>query len=130
MKNIILFTFIAIFTIACGTVSTISASKANSIPVELEEKAVYKEIKRALTMRGWTVEESSNKNIVLGVLKVRTHSVSVSIEVTKQSFKINYVDSHNMNYNPQRNTIHRNYGRWISYLERDIIANLSVAAIK
>ena len=48
------------------------------------------------------------------------HLVIFSIPYNKNGYKINYLDSQNMKYNANDNTIHKNYNKWIANLEHNI----------
>ena len=84
---------------------------------------VTKAIQRAGIGRGWQMKEETPGHIV-GILNVRRHMATVDITYTLDDYSINYKNSSNLKYNPDTNTIHRNYNSWIQHLTNAINAQL------
>ena len=88
----------------------------------LEEAGLL--IQEAGTQRGWAMAIVEPGHIV-GTLIIRAHTVTVDIDYTITSFSITYKDSINLRYNPETNSIHHNYNRWIRNLEKAILVKLT-----
>ena len=91
--------------------------------------AIETAIKKGAIKRGWSVKKVANaeleaKNNIRG-----KHLVVVSIPYNRNGYRIDYKDSQNMKYDASANTIHKNYNKWVSNLERDINYELSQIGI-
>ncbi len=72
--------------------------------------------------RGWVIRRGDS-GVLVGTLHLRSHVAVVAIKYSLSKFSITYRRSTNLRYRKegQFEYIHRNYNRWIRYLERDII---------
>lgn len=77
-------------------------------------------IEKAAGINHWSViKEEQNKTELL--LEVRgKHTLIVSVSYTDDSFVVNYLDSNNLNYNPNNGGIHRKYPLWVRRLKQSI----------
>lgn len=75
--------------------------------------------------KGWTCREISPGNIEASI-KVRKHRARAHIAYDADSYSITYKDSELLDYNSRRNTIHRNYNRWINNLDAAINRRLTL----
>lgn len=96
----------------------ISGSKVTTSKVE-------RAIKKGAARKGWMT-----KRVKTGLLEARNnvrgrHLVVVNINYNTKGYKITYKDSQNMKYNPETQTIHGNYNKWVASLERNINYELS-----
>jgi hypothetical protein len=103
------------------------------VPIKDVESSVYgagkfsvvqvkEAIQKAAKLKGWKVKEEGPSNILL-IINVRKHEVTVNVTYNKSSYKIAYVSSENMRYNPDGKNgpvIHRNYRKWITLLDAEI----------
>lgn len=114
-----------IFT-GCGAASVYNIQN-NSVEVKksTSNDDVYKAIKKAGLSLGWIVSKVKDGE-AKAVINLRTHQAIVRIDYTNTSYSINYVNSTNLKYNMEKNTIHNNYNGWIKNLERAINVQLSV----
>jgi hypothetical protein len=80
-------------------------------------------IKSALEGRGWVIKSESPGRIEAYVAP-RTHRADILITYDDHSYAITYVSSSNLDYNEKRQSIHKNYNRWIANLQLDIRARL------
>ena len=114
-----------IFT-GCGAASVYNIQN-NSVEVKKSTSSddVYKAIKKAGLSLGWIVSKVKDGE-AKAVINLRTHQAIVRIDYTNTSYSINYVNSTNLKYNMEKNTIHNNYNGWIKNLERAINVQLSV----
>lgn len=53
-------------------------------------------------------------------IHVRTHFAKVVITFDRSSYSIRYLDSQNLDYDPQKRRIHRNYNKWVILLSEAI----------
>ncbi len=92
--------------------------------IEYEEgkaaKDVEAAIKKSLIGRGWRVIESEN-GLIKAKLNIRAHTATISITYGNGKVTFEYVSSTNLSKTRKgKELIHRNYNRWIRYLEQDI----------
>ncbi|WP_323846023.1 hypothetical protein [Microbulbifer magnicolonia] len=69
--------------------------------------------------KGWTCQEVS-PGLIAATINVRKHRAVANIAYNADSYSISYKDSQMLDYNSRRNTIHRNYNRWINNLSISI----------
>jgi uncharacterized lipoprotein YmbA len=110
----------------CGTsapitVASYSLSRATQASQAEMQTAIYKALKR----RGWHLQSDDGRQIQARYNKQNRHIVDIRIDYSANDFKIHYLSSQGMNFNAKKNTIHRNYNRWVANLERDISSELS-----
>jgi hypothetical protein len=101
-----------------------------SVPPGLTVKEVSKAIRQGLSKRDWQVTEDAGGKID-AMLHNRKHVVKVQIPYTKQTVRITYVSSENLNYEEKNGLkfIHRAYQKWIDNLVMDISNSLQSAAL-
>jgi hypothetical protein len=63
---------------------------------------------------------------IIGTLNVRSHQVVVDITYTAKTYSIKYKNSTNLNYDPEKGTIHPHYASWIQNLDNAIRARLTM----
>ena len=51
---------------------------------------------------------------------VRTHFAKVVIPFDQSTYSIRYLDSQNLDYDPEKRKIHRNYNKWVILLSEAI----------
>ena len=57
---------------------------------------------------------------IIGTLYIRNHAASIDIRYTTLSYSIFYRNSQYLFYDPEDNTIHKNYNLWIQELDNAI----------
>jgi hypothetical protein len=85
----------------------------------LDSDRAARAIKTAGTKLGWDMAEVQ-PGLIRGTLNVRKHHAVVDIDYDGRGYSINYVESENLNYDPEKLAIHKNYNSWIHNLERQI----------
>ena len=110
----------------CGTsapVSTVSYSLAAHKTIQLQQmqQAVY----TALQRYGWQLQSDNGSQIYARFNKQERHIVDIRIDYSERGFAIHHVTSQGLNYNQGRDSIHRNYNRWVRNLDQDIQSSLS-----
>lgn len=89
---------------------------------QASEEKIKQVIVAALQKREWTVQRVS-PHLVQAEITVRNQFyAAIDIRYTRTSYAITYRDSRDLGYKDGK--IHRNYNRWISMLDRDILAGL------
>ncbi len=95
---------------------------------QVSEEKVKTVIIDALQKRNWTVQRLSPQ-LVQAEINVRNQFyAAIDIRYTRNSYAITYRDSRALNYKDGQ--IHRNYNRWVSMLDRDIMAALRSAGMQ
>ena len=74
----------------------------------------------------WTMA-IARPGLIVGTLPVRSHLAVVDIPYSTKSYSITYKNSSNLNYDPDKKTIHNSYADWIKNLDNAIVARLSSA---
>lgn len=74
-------------------------------------------IESALNMRGWQIS-ARRPGAIDAFLAVRNHRADVTVTYDEDSYSIEYRDSEGLDY--RNGNIHRNYNRWVAYLNQDI----------
>lgn len=75
--------------------------------------------------KGWTCREVT-PGLIEASIDVRKHHAEANIAYDTEHYSITYKDSELLDYNNHRNTIHRNYNRWIANLDAEIKKNLTL----
>lgn len=89
---------------------------------QVSEEKMKTIIVNALQKRNWTVQRLSPQ-LVQAEINVRNQFyAAIDIRYTRNSYAITYRDSRDLGYKDGK--IHRNYNRWVSMLDRDIMAAL------
>lgn len=88
-------------------------------------ETVAKAIQTGCIDKGWVCREVE-PGVIDASLSVRKHRASAVINYSAERYSIVYKDSYLLDYNGKRNTIHRNYNRWINNLDHAIAKNLVI----
>lgn len=115
----------ALFLAACSTSLPLKNINDKPVPDRLDgsvqtEKSVKNGIVAGCVDKGWTCREVS-PGLIAASITVRKHRANTNISYDSDSYSITYKDSHLLDYS---NTIHRNYNRWITYLDDAIAKRL------
>ncbi len=70
--------------------------------------------------RGWSATLESDGMISASILVRGKHLAQIAIPFSPTNYSLLYVSSDNLDYNPRKNTIHRNYNKWVLKLSRTI----------
>lgn len=97
--------------------------QGRSVISPIDTKLMQASIIKAATNLGWIIEKNEPGIITLKLEKPRAWWVIVKVCYTADEYWYEYVDSYNLDANPAKNKIHRNYtNRWIPNLEKHIYA--------
>ncbi len=95
--------------------------QGRSVISPIDTKLMQESIIKAATNLGWIVEKNSDGETTLKLAKGKSWWVIIKVCYTADEYWYEYVDSYNLDANPAKNKIHRNYtNRWIPNLERNI----------
>lgn len=111
--NIALLITVGIFLIGCGTSKVLNINKTYKKDNNL--KKMEEVILKAGKQLTWNMSIKKEGKII-GDIVVRGHSAKIEVLYDKNSYKINYINSTNLQYDSVNNTIHSNYNGWINNL--------------
>lgn len=129
MKNIFKVSAIALLllTVFAGCRAA-AVYNVNQNPVEVKSSTtddqLYKAIKVAGLNLGWQVKKVK-PGLAQAQIFLRKHMALVEISYNKDNFSISYKDSSNLNYDPAKGTIHKNYNGWVQNLRNAISLQIS-----
>ena len=87
-------------------------------------------IMNGCTERQWKPEYEGGSSVICSILVRGRHWVKVEIPFSASDYSILYLDSDEMDYDPDKQTIHRKYNGWVNNLRLMIDRQLSDAAEK
>ena len=94
---------------------------------QVSEEQVKQVIVTALQKREWTVQRLSPQLVQAEITVRNQFYAAIDIRYTRNSYAITYRDSRDLGYKDGK--IHRNYNRWVSMLDRDILAGLRTYSV-
>ncbi|MCK1785590.1 hypothetical protein L9Z73_14865 [Pseudomonas sp. TNT11] len=95
---------------------------------QVSEEKVKQAIVAALQKREWIVLRQSPQLVQAEITVRNQYYAAIDIRYTRNSYAITYRDSRDLGYKDGK--IHRNYNRWVSMLDRDIMAGLRSAGMQ
>lgn len=117
-----LITLALLTTAGCTSKPILNTQHELPVANQVSEEKMKTVIINALQKREWTVQRLSPQ-LVQAEINVRNqYYAAVDIRYTRNSYAITYRDSRDLGYKDGK--IHRNYNRWVSMLDRDIMAAL------
>ncbi|MFO2463170.1 hypothetical protein OOJ96_06415 [Pseudomonas sp. 15FMM2] len=123
-----LITLALLTTAGCTSKPVLNTQHELPVTTQVSEEKIKQVIVAALQKRGWTVQRLSPQ-LVQAEITVRSQFyAAIDIRYTRNSYAITYRDSRDLGYKDGK--IHRNYNRWVSMLDRDILAGLRSAGIQ
>ncbi|MFC6339092.1 hypothetical protein GIR22_05390 [Pseudomonas sp. CCM 7891] len=128
MSSLLRATLIALtlLTVA-GCTSKPVLNTQHDLPVQVSEEKMKHAIVAALEKREWTVQRLSPQLVQAEITVRNQFHAEIDIRYTRTHYAITYRDSRELGYKDGK--IHRNYNRWISMLDRDIMAGLRSNAV-
>ena len=136
--TLVITAFISLYLLSCVTSSTSQSSKERSsgslssittihtaIPssAKISEKDVKEAILNITSRYGWTLDQEQANSFVFKIIR-RKHMVKIKISYSVSEYTIEYVDSENMKYDKETNSIHHNYTRWVNNLDKHIYKSI------
>ncbi|CRM64987.1 hypothetical protein [Pseudomonas sp. 58 R 12] len=117
-----LITLALLTTAGCTSKPVLNTQHDLPATAQVSEEKMKTVIVNALQKREWTVQRL-NPQLVQAEITVRNqYYAAIDIRYTRNSYAITYRDSRELGYKDGK--IHRNYNRWVSMLDRDIMAAL------
>lgn len=104
---------------ALGACTTVPIEPITDVPIHTNARSrdVGQVIESALNMRGWQIS-ARRPDAIDAFLAVRNHRADITVSYDADSYSIVYRDSEGLDY--RNGKIHRNYNRWVAYLNQDI----------
>ena len=122
-----LITLALLTTAGCTSKPILNTQHELAASPQVSEEKVKTVIIDALQKRNWTVQRLSPQ-LVQAEINVRNQFyAAIDIRYTRNSYAITYRDSRDLGYKDGK--IHRNYNRWVSMLDRDILAGLRTYSV-
>ncbi len=111
-----LFLLLSLILTSCATKVV-----SNQYPVRsgLTLAKVETAISKAAVDRGW-IKKTIDANSMELTLNLRSHQVVIDVKYDTNTYEMIYKSSQNMDYNPEKNTIHKKYSMWLGNLKRSI----------
>ena len=116
--KIILTTIVLLIITGCG------ASKIYNVPTQnisksISDESLFNAIKKGGASHRWEVSKVE-RGVAKAIYNKRRHQAVVLIHYGHQTYDIQYSSSKNLKYKASRNTIHKNYNKWIKNLKKSI----------
>ena len=122
LLRVTLITLTLLVTAGCTSKPILNTQHNLPADAQVSEEKMKTVIVNALQKREWTVQRLSPQ-LVQAEINVRNqYYAAIDIRYTRNSYAITYRDSRDLGYKDGK--IHRNYNRWVSMLDRDIMAGL------
>lgn len=115
----------ALYNVEDAPISSDSSGKQPTLA------SVEKAIVKACRHKGWIPRKIAD-GVIEASIFVRSHKAVVEITFDENAYSINYKNSDNLDYRKRSNnreTIHRNYNRWIANLNGVIQSEISLTAL-
>ena len=122
-----LITLALLTTAGCTSKPVLNTQHDLPATAQLSEKKIKQVIVAALQKREWTVQRLSPQLVQAEITVRNQFHAEIDIRYTRNSYAITYRDSRDLGYKDGK--IHRNYNRWVSMLDRDIMAGLQSAGM-
>lgn len=122
-----LITLALLTTAGCTSKPVLNTQHDVPATAQLSEEKVKQVIVAALQKREWTVQRLSPQLVQAEITVRNQFHAEIDIRYTRTSYAITYRDSRDLGYKDGK--IHRNYNRWVSMLDRDIMAGLQSAGM-
>ncbi|WP_455929240.1 hypothetical protein [Pseudomonas fluorescens] len=122
-----LITLALLTTAGCTNKPVLNTQHDLPATAQLSEEKIKQVIVAALQKREWTVQRLSPQLVQAEITVRNQFHAEIDIRYTRTSYAITYRDSRDLGYKDGK--IHRNYNRWVSMLDRDIMAGLQSAGM-
>ncbi|MFP3494183.1 hypothetical protein SB759_08140 [Pseudomonas sp. SIMBA_059] len=123
-----LITLALLSTAGCTSKPVLNTQHDLAAGPQVSEEQVKQVIVNALQKREWTVQRLSPQLVQAEITVRNQFYAQIDIRYTRNSYAITYRDSRDLGYKDGK--IHRNYNRWVSMLDRDILAGLRSAGLQ
>ena len=123
-----LITLALLTTAACTSKPVLNTQHDLPANAQVSEEKIKQVIVAALQKREWSVQRLSPQLVQAEITVRNQFYAAIDIRYTRNSYAITYRDSRDLGYKDGK--IHRNYNRWVSMLDRDIMAGLRSAGMQ
>ena len=123
-----LITLALLTTAGCTSKPILNTQHGLPADAQVSEEKMKTVIVNALQKREWTVQRLSPQLVQAEITVRNQYYAAIDIRYTRNSYAITYRDSRDLGYKDGK--IHRNYNRWVSMLDRDILAGLRSAGMQ
>lgn len=123
-----LITLALLTSAGCTSKPVLNTQHDLPVSAQVSEEKVKQVIIAALQKREWTVLRQSPQLVQAEITVRNQYYAAIDIRYTRNSYAITYRDSRDLGYKDGK--IHRNYNRWVSMLDRDIMAGLRSAGMQ
>ncbi|ARB31136.1 hypothetical protein HX787_16270 [Pseudomonas tolaasii] len=117
-----LITLALLTTAGCTSKPVLNTQHELAANPQASEEKMKQVIVTALQKREWSVQRLSPQLVQAEITVRGQFYAAIDIRYTRNSYAITYRDSRDLGYKDGK--IHRNYNRWVSMLDRDILAAL------
>ncbi|KAA6181564.1 hypothetical protein [Pseudomonas veronii] len=117
-----LITLALLTTAGCTSKPVLNTQHDLPANAQVSEEKIKQVIVAALQKREWSVQRLSPQLVQAEITVRNQFYAAIDIRYTRNSYAITYRDSRDLGYKDGK--IHRNYNRWVSMLDRDILAGL------
>lgn len=123
--------FLVLFTTSCIACARQLPVETPAFGVTARSSAdVEKAIRHALAGRGWKVVSHTPGLFKARYEKENRHSADIALSYNKSEVTISYLDSQGLLFENEEKdegpVIHKNYNRWVRFLQQDIHRHLTV----
>ena len=122
-----LITLALLTTAGCTSKPVLNTQHELPATSQVSEEKMKQVIVAALQKREWTVQRLSPQLVQAEITVRGQFYAAIDIRYTRNSYAITYRDSRDLGYKDGK--IHRNYNRWVSMLDRDILAGLRTYSV-
>ena len=122
LLRVTLITLALLVTAGCTSKPILNTQHNLPADAQVSEEKMKTVIVNALQKREWTVQRLSPQLVQAEITVRNQYYAAIDIRYTRNSYAITYRDSRDLGYKDGK--IHRNYNRWVSMLDRDILAGL------
>lgn len=107
---------------ACTSKPVLNAQTDIPATVQVSQQQVKQAILNALAKREWSVQQVDPQRVQAQITVRNQYHAEIDIRYNRTHYAIAYRDSRNLGF--KNGQIHRNYNRWVSMLDRDIMQGL------
>lgn len=98
---------------------------------ELTQARLHDALIRAGARRNWLVQNDVPGELTFKYIGNQgKHDATVKVSYDATGYQVAYVNSYNLNADPDRQRIHPNYNKWIRTLGNDIASEVSLIGLK
>ncbi|KIH85596.1 hypothetical protein [Pseudomonas batumici] len=106
----------------CTSKPIVTPTRTLAPQVQASQEEVKQAIITALAKREWSVQRVNPAQVQAEITVREKLHVEIDINYSANGYNITYRDSSGMDYRDGK--IHRNYIRWVTFLDQDILAEL------